>query len=217
VSERALPERVVDELLESIWTCREQGSRDIREVLRRAHVEAERAALEALEAEGLLRLTDECVELTPLGEGRAAELVRRHRLAERLLTDVLGLSEAHTEETACTLEHQLTPEATEGLSRMLGDPVECPHGKPIPPGPGGAARGGPVPLSEVRCPARARVAHLRTGDHERIHQLLSMGLAPGVSLRLHQRSPVLVVEIEQTELALDRDVARDVFVWLEED
>jgi DtxR family transcriptional regulator, Mn-dependent transcriptional regulator len=218
VSERVPPEQVIDELLESIWTCREKGSRDVLEVLRCAHAQAERAALEALAAEGLVRLTGECVELTPLGEDRAAGLVRRHRLAERLLSDVLGLSDTHAEETACALEHQLSPEGAEGLSRLLGDPLQCPHGKPIPPAAAGRApAAGPIPLDQAPCPSRARVAFLRSSDHERIHQLLSMGLAPGVPIRLHQRSPVLVLEIEQSELALDREVARDVHVWLEEE
>jgi len=223
VSARTPSEQVIDELLESIWTCREKGSRDVLEVLRCAHAQAERAALEALAAEGLVRMSGECVELTPQGEDRAAGLVRRHRLAERLLSDVLGLSDAHLEETACALEHQLSPEGAEGLSRLLGDPLQCPHGKPIPPGalasggPGQAPGARPIPLDEAPCPSRGRVAFLRSEDHERIHQLLSMGLAPGVPIRLHQRSPVLVLEIEQSELALDREVARDVHVWLEED
>lgn len=210
---------IVDELLESIYTCRERGSREVAEVLRCAHARVERADLHALEELGLARIEGECVTLSEPGEARAAALLRRHRLAERLLADVLGLSDAEAEQAACALEHLLGETGTEGLSRLLGDPAECPHGRPIPPGTAADRPDLPraLPLSEVACARRARVAFLRCADHERLHQLLSMGLSPGARIRVHQKSPMLVLEVEQAELALDRQVAGDVHVWLEPD
>jgi putative ABC transport system ATP-binding protein len=76
------------------------------------------------------------VEFTPRGRQRAADIVRRHRLAERLFTDSLAMdSETEIEQQACKFEHILSPEATDKICAFLGHPRTCPHGAPIPPGP----------------------------------------------------------------------------------
>ena len=76
------------------------------------------------------------VELTPRGRERAASIIRRHRLAERLFTDSLAMdSESEIEQQACKFEHILSPEATDKICTFLGHPRTCPHGAPIPPGP----------------------------------------------------------------------------------
>jgi Mn-dependent DtxR family transcriptional regulator len=76
------------------------------------------------------------VELTPRGRQRAADIIRRHRLAERLFTDSLALdSESEIEQQACKFEHILSREATDKICAFLGHPRTCPHGAPIPPGP----------------------------------------------------------------------------------
>jgi putative ABC transport system ATP-binding protein len=76
------------------------------------------------------------VEFTPRGRQRAADIIRRHRLAERLFTDSLAMdSETEIEQQACKFEHILSPEATDKICAFLGHPRTCPHGAPIPPGP----------------------------------------------------------------------------------
>jgi putative ABC transport system ATP-binding protein len=76
------------------------------------------------------------VELTPRGRERAGNIIRRHRLAERLFTDSLAMdSEAEIEQQACKFEHILSPEATDKICTFLGHPRTCPHGAPIPAGP----------------------------------------------------------------------------------
>ena len=75
------------------------------------------------------------VELTPKGRQRAGDIIRRHRLAERLFTDSLAMdSETEIEQQACKFEHILSPEATDKICTFLGHPKTCPHGAPIPPG-----------------------------------------------------------------------------------
>jgi Iron dependent repressor, metal binding and dimerisation domain len=75
------------------------------------------------------------VELTARGKKRAADVIRRHRLAERLFTDSLAMdSETEIEQQACKFEHILSPEATDKICAFLGHPPTCPHGAPIPPG-----------------------------------------------------------------------------------
>jgi putative ABC transport system ATP-binding protein len=76
------------------------------------------------------------VQLTARGRQRAADIIRRHRLAERLFTDSLAMdSETEIEQQACKFEHILSPEATEKICKFLGHPRTCPHGAAIPPGP----------------------------------------------------------------------------------
>jgi putative ABC transport system ATP-binding protein len=76
------------------------------------------------------------VTLTPRGRQRAADIIRRHRLAERLFTDSLALdSELEIEQQACKFEHILSREATDKICTFLGHPRTCPHGAPIPSGP----------------------------------------------------------------------------------
>src|SRR5882762_774245 len=75
------------------------------------------------------------VELTTRGHQRAADIIRRHRLAERLFTDSLAMdSETEIEQQACKFEHILSPEATDKICTFLNHPLTCPHGAPIPPG-----------------------------------------------------------------------------------
>ena len=84
------------------------------------------------------------VGFTAKGRRRAGDVIRRHRLAERLFTETFHEeSEEVIEEQACKFEHILSPEATERICSFLGHPKACPHGAPIPPGPccgAGAAR-----------------------------------------------------------------------------
>jgi len=75
------------------------------------------------------------VELTARGRQKAADIIRRHRLAERLFTDSLAMdSETEIEQQACKFEHILSHEATDKICTFLGHPRTCPHGAPIPPG-----------------------------------------------------------------------------------
>src|SRR5271156_784757 len=89
------------------------------------------------------------VELTPRGRQRAVDIVRRHRLAERLFTDSLAMdSETEIEQQACKFEHILSPEATDKICAFLGHPRTCPHGAPIPEGPCCGRATGAVPTAE---------------------------------------------------------------------
>ena len=99
-----------------------------------------------LEAEGLIT-TDTAIRLTPAGQALAQSVVRRHRLAERFLTDMLGLSWADAHHEAGKWEHVMSDAVEKALDRVLGSPTTCPHGNPIP----GSSYLEPVlvPLSEV--------------------------------------------------------------------
>jgi DtxR family Mn-dependent transcriptional regulator len=212
---------VVDELLEAIWKCREDGIRPtVTACLEAAHAETGEESIQQMVDDGLIRLEGEDISLTDDGERAAAAIMRRHRLGERLFADVLGMSLDRLEEAACSFEHSVVPEVTEGLCTLLGHPEVCPHGKPIPPG--ACCKEGRrevetalAPLSDLPCGPVGKVAYVRPLHHDRLHMLLSMGISPGVKVRVHQRTPVLVVEVDQSEFAMDREVAEDVYVWVE--
>jgi DtxR family Mn-dependent transcriptional regulator len=88
--------------------------------------------IKRMEHEGLVDIEGGRVRLTPTGEVLAETVVRRHRLAERFLTDVLGLSWAEAHEEAGRWEHVMSDSVEVAMNRLLGDPTTCPHGNPIP-------------------------------------------------------------------------------------
>jgi len=110
-----------------------------------------------LEAEGLIT-TSPVIRLTAAGEGLAQKVVRRHRLAERFLTDLLGLSWADAHHEAGRWEHVMSDAVEEAMARVLGNPTTCPHGNPIP----GSSYTAPlmVPLSDIEVGHRFTVSRI---------------------------------------------------------
>lgn len=123
-----------EEYCEAIWELREDDI-DVIQARIAERLEVSRPAvsemIKRMEGEGLIRLGD-TITLTAQGQELAERVVRRHRLAERFLTDVLSLSwsEAHAE--AGKWEHVISEPVEAALTRVLGDPTTCPHGNPIP-------------------------------------------------------------------------------------
>jgi DtxR family Mn-dependent transcriptional regulator len=85
-----------------------------------------------LEKADLVRVGDDGLALTNDGRELASSVVRRHRLAERFLTDVLGLTWTEAHHEAGKWEHIISPSVESALDRLLGEPTTCPHGNPIP-------------------------------------------------------------------------------------
>lgn len=132
-----------DHILEKIWICGEEGKPAQVERLHatgpagKLPVVSDEPAARVLSRMSDLRLVavqDGEVQLTPGGTQRARDVVRRHRLAERLFKDTFSIedSEAHTQ--ACKFEHIISPELDQRICTFLGHPKTCPHGNPIPPG-----------------------------------------------------------------------------------
>ena len=124
-----------DHLLEQIWVCGEEGNRaDLDHIRTPGGVDPVRT-LARMEDLRLVSVSeDREVQLTEGGKSRARDVVRRHRLAERLFKDTFSIDahEAHTQ--ACKFEHIISPELDERICSFLGHPKTCPHGNPIPPG-----------------------------------------------------------------------------------
>jgi DtxR family Mn-dependent transcriptional regulator len=211
----------MEEILEAVYTERESGRDEADSVL--AHTGTEHAPdarpedLRELESGGLVRMDGAHVQLTDEGERRARDVVRRHRLTERLFRDLLDLGESAMESQACELEHILSPEATESVCTLLGHPPTCPHGKPIPPGSCcGTFQRTLKPLvtglPSFDLGATGRIVFIAPRFHDRMDRLAALGVIPGSEIRLHQRSPSYVIEVGETTIALDPEIAREIYV-----
>jgi DtxR family Mn-dependent transcriptional regulator len=206
-------------MLEAIWTAREDGASDSAEVISRAGVEAPAQVLKALGSQGLVTVDAGTVSLTEAGEREASDIIRRHRLAEILLHQVMDLGEDGIETEACEFEHTLNPEVVDSICTLLGHPRTCQHGKPIP-----SARCCEKFRTEVQ-PIVQRLSDLKVGQagritfiaprfHSRLDRLGSLGIVPGAEIKLHQRFPSFVIEIGETTVAVDQDIADEIFVKL---
>jgi DtxR family Mn-dependent transcriptional regulator len=215
-----MQEKKIEELLETVFTEREQGRDQVGSVLAHAGEHAEgksEADFGELESLGLVRRESDRVALTDRGERRAGSVVRRHRLAERLFRDLLDLGEGAMESQACEFEHILSPEATDSVCTLLGHPPTCPHGKAIPPGP--CCSAGPrtlrplvTGLPHFDLGASGRIVFIAPKFHDRMDRLAALGVIPGSEIRLHQRSPSYVIEVGETTIALDPEIAGEIFV-----
>lgn len=212
-------ESVVEEVLEHIWSERERGSDAIEELLEIEEVAESGATFETvkeIEGMGLVQVKNGSVKLTKEGERQAESIVRRHRLAERLLSEVLSVHEDDLEKNACGFEHALSAEVTESICTLLGHPPTCPHGLPIPKGEcckkaEGELKPLLLSLDKLAVGERGRIAFIAS-SHARLDRLGSLGIVPGSVIKVHQKKPAFVVKIGETTLAMDPEIIKEVYV-----
>ncbi len=208
-----------DEILEVVWLLNEEDREvTVDSILsRKVHGYFDASMVEKLIEEGYLRKEGEKYRFTDKGEERGRSVIRRHRLAERLLVDVLNMREIGIEDDACRFEHILSPEVTDHICTLLGHPRKCPHGKDIPPGEcciraRESVSTAVVKLTKLRSGERGRILYISTTNHQRLDRLTSMGLFPGRVIKVHQREPMFIVFLDENQIALERNVADDIYV-----
>jgi DtxR family Mn-dependent transcriptional regulator len=163
-----------------------------------------------LEADGyIVRNDDKSLEFTAEGRSHAAGVVRRHRLIERFLTDVLGIPWDEVHEEAERLEHAMSPVLEERMMAAIGDAVTCPHGHPIVEG----AREPGVPLADVEEGASVRVLRFENEAEDLLHYLKGTGLHPGLEGTVAESGDEeVIVESGAGRHELTRSVAETVSV-----
>jgi len=205
-----------EEILETLWVQLEQTGQPVTEV---GAGRGDEAITELAEA-GLIEPQGERIVLTDRGRKEAERAIRRHRLAERLMVDVLDIGEDAFCETGCRFEHLLKEGVEESVCTLLGHPKLCPHGKPIPPGPcckecRRSARKVVSPLSSLEVDESGRVAYINASEPAHLHKLMAMGVLPGMGLKMIQTFPSYVFQVGQTQYAVDRALADCVYVRLD--
>ena len=208
----------VEEYLETIFALEEEGIPVIQARLAERLGKAAPSVsemLDRLEADDLIVRSARQIAMTPKGEALAQGVVRKHRLAERLLVDIIGLDwdKAHLE--AGRWEHVISDDVEDRLVVLLGNPTTCPHGNPIP---------GVEPVG----PEQRRLAEAQPGDRIRLeritesveHEAASLsylgdhGLTPGTTALIQARAPdgTLTLEVDGASIALGPAMTKRMFV-----
>ena len=164
-----------------------------------------------LEKEGLVTHKPyKGVKLTEKGRKIALQVIRRHRLSERLLTDILHMEWDKVHDAACKLEHSLTNEIIKPLEKALKHPKTCPHGNPIPTKCGGIIKEESQPLTELGTGEQSTIVKIIEERTDLLHYLNKLGLVPGASIEILEKAPLngpITVKVGSTSHALSRAIA----------
>lgn len=207
-----------EEILESIWSVGDRQHNTIEAVRKRCSVDFTEADLDEMEQQNLIVRDQSEIRLANKGKSIAEIIIRRHRLAEILVSSILKLKQSDMEDIACKVEHSLLPEVEESICTLLGHPEFCPDGKRIPRGRCCSGKGkvidsSVVSLKELSPGESGKITYIKPDNHSSFHQLISFGLHPGVVVTVHRKNPAFCIKFENTELALDDNVVENIYVW----
>ncbi len=163
-----------------------------------------------LERDGYIeRQADKSLAFTEKGREHAESVVRRHRLVERFLTDVMGIPWDEVHEEAERMELAMSPRLEESMRNAIGDATTCPHGHPIFPG----AREPGVPLADVEKGASVRVLRFENEAEDLLKYLKESGLHPGLEATLSDPGDEeITIDTAEGKIAITRSVAETVSV-----
>lgn len=205
-----------EEILEALWiNLEEQGNKPLA-----LGASRDEPAIEELIKLGFIRRDAEHIHLLEKGKSHAIACIRRHRLAERLLTDVLDIKKKIMDEVSCKFEHLLHEGLEDNVCTLLGHPKACPHGKTIPPGNCCVEKKDKkifkflAPLSKLEIKDKGRIAYLQAKDKSAMQKLINIGAIPGSSIVLLQKFPSYVFQIGESQFAIDKELASNIYVRL---
>ncbi len=210
-------EKLSDEILEHLWSMREKDSKSYLKLVKDIGDINAPEVIRKMEKSGLITVSDDTIELKEKGERRAKDLTRRHRLAERLFYDVLEVGMEESENTACEIEHFLSPSVTDSVCSFLGHPPTCPHGKPIPRGECCSKYKSEfkplvMQLKELEVGTQGRIIFIIPSEKSRLERLATLGIIPGSVIKLKQKKPSFVLKIDETTLAIDAAIVESIYV-----
>lgn len=210
----------VEEYLETVHSLNEEGTPAIQaRIAERLGRSAPSVSemLDRLADDGYVRRDGRVVALTPKGSELARKVVRKHRLAERLLADVIGLEWHKVHREAGRWEHVISDEVEARLVELLGDPATCPHGNPIP---GAAHRPSTEqqrPLAEAAAGEKVRLERISEDielDMASLRYLDEHRFVPGATATVVSRAPdgTLVLEVGDGTVAFGPEISRRLYV-----
>jgi DtxR family Mn-dependent transcriptional regulator len=173
--------------------------------------------LKELSESGFVRVKGNRITLTRKGKEESKSCIRRHRLAERLFTDVLDLKGKLVHDTSCKFEHFLNKGLEENICTLLGHPKTCPHGRPIPEGNcckdlKRIPQKMNMPLAELATHKKAKITYLQTHNRDMLKKIIAMGALPKTDITLLQKSPSIVFKIGKSQFAVDKELASCIII-----
>ena len=210
----------LEEYLETVHALQEEGTPVIQaRIAERLGHSAPSVSemLDRLVAEGYVRRAGRTVELTEKGSALALKVVRKHRLAERLLVDVIGLEWHKVHLEAGRWEHVISDDVEARLVVLLGDPSTCPHGNPIPGSASPPPPTGQVPLAEASTGSTVRLERISEQvelDMTALAYLDKHGFIPGATAVVSSRGPdgTLLLELDDATVAFGPDLSSRLYV-----
>ncbi|UCC59047.1 MAG: metal-dependent transcriptional regulator [Candidatus Bathyarchaeum sp.] len=208
-----------EEYLEAIYRLeKKRGSAKTMELARKLEVVPGSVTntIESLERRGLvIHEPYKGVKLTEKGRKLASNVLRKHRLAERLLTDILHLDWSEVHDAACKLEHALSPEILDPLENALGHPKTCPHGNPIPTKNGRLLEEKSKPLADLNSGENGVIVKIADEKPTTLKVLDSLGLIPGSYVKIEEKGSFngpLNIHVNGQPHTVERELARYVHV-----
>ncbi|KAF0218601.1 MAG: iron dependent [Geobacteraceae bacterium] len=205
-----------EEILEALWIAVEEEGRGFADI-ENIGIDSADPAYNELAALAFIEVKEGRVYFRNEGKEEGRMTIRRHRLAERLMMDVLNIRGETGDDKACQFEHLLHEGVDTKICIMLNHPSTCPHGKTIPPGDccEEARRSGDlgvVPLTELKSNEEGEIAYIQTEDDKKMRKLMAMGVLPGNRIVLLQSFPSYIFRVGFSEFAIDTNMAREIFV-----
>ncbi len=206
-----------EEILELVWVLKERNIDSLKILVEKSREPQTNKLIEELVNEKYLEISGNTVSLTESGYKHAENIIRRLRLAEVLFTEILEMEDKIVRDQACEFEHILMAEVTDSICTFLGHPLKCPHGLRIPRGDCCAKYSIDIkpfvkPLFDLGIGDLGQIVFMSPKTHTRLDRLMNFGLTPGTVVKLHQKKPSFVVQIGETDLAIDSEIARNIYV-----
>ena len=205
-----------EEILEELWIeVEEEGN--LFTDMEKIPLTPEDPVFHELTDLALVEVKEGRIYLRPEGKDEGRKIVRRFRLAERLMMDVFNIRGEAAKEKACQFEHLLNEGVDTKVCTLLNHPSTSPHGKTIPPGEccleaQRSGNLGVVPLTELKANDEGEIAYIQTEDNKKMQKLMAMGVLPGNRIRLIQTFPSYIFSVGYSEFAIDTNMAREIFV-----
>lgn len=205
-----------EEILETLWIEIVEQKKDRCDV----GILKDDEAIKELVDSDYIKIEEGKIGLTHKGSQEARNCVRRHRLAERLMADVLDIKKKLIHETSCKFEHLLHKGLDENVCTLLGHPKTCPHGSPIPEGDccKDAKR---IPkkiimsLKDLEINKKAKISYLQTHDKDALQKIIAIGALPNTEVTLLQKFPSYILKMGKSQFAVDKELASQVYVRME--